>query len=129
MQDFDEFDGLSDEEFEQIDAVISAMAEQLEEDEEGTSFLNLDTQKLIMASFKKLKENVFHGNSDVQVSYELHQPFQSMGYISIIGKVISIYNPKVFAAISSLASNVEVYPKTNGTIQINLTYHGLTKPI
>lgn len=127
MQDFDELDDLSQAELEYLDAVIMAMAEQMEEYDERTSFLNLDTQKLILASFMKLKEEVSGDN--VKISRVFHKPYQSMGYISITGKNIVIKNPKTFAAILKLASSTEVYPKTDGSIQINLTYHGLTKPI
>ena len=127
MQDFEEMAELSQEEFEHLDAIISAFGEQIEADEERTSFLNLDTKKLMTASLLAIKKAI-EGDS-VKVQYHLHEPYTSMGYISIIGKDVRIIDPKMFSAISQLASNIEVFPKTDGSVQANLTFHGLTEHI
>lgn len=127
MQDFDEMADLSQEEFEHLDAIMSAFGEQIEADEERTSFLNLDTKRLMTASFLAIKKAI-EGKS-VKMQYYLHEPYTSMGYISITGKDVYVADPKMFSAISQLASNMEVFPKTDGSIQINLTFHGLTEHI
>lgn len=127
MQDFDEMDELSQEEFDKIDAIIFGLAEEAEKNDEQTSFLNIGAQKLMMASFRKLKE-IVSGNN-VKISRVFHEPYKSMGYISIVGNDIAVKDSAMFAAVLKLASNIEIYPKTDGTVQINLTYHGLTMPI
>lgn len=127
MQDFDEMDELSQEEFDKIDAIIFGLAEEAEKNDEQTSFLNIGAQKLMMASFRKLKEIVYGNN--VKISRVFHEPYKSMGYISIVGNDIVVKDSAIFAAVLKLASNIEIYPKTDGTVQINLTYHGLTMPI
>lgn len=127
MQDFDEMDELSQEEFDKIDAIIFGLAEEAEKNDEQTSFLNIGAQKLMMASYNKLKDIV--SGSNVQVRRVFHEPYNSMGYISIVGNDIVVKDSAIFAAVLKLASNIEIYPKTDGTVQINLTYHGLTMPI
>ena len=127
MQDFDEMADLSQEELEYLDAIVSAFGEQIEADEERTSFLNLDTKRLMTASFLALKKAI-EGDS-VKVQYHPHEPYTSMGFISITGKNVHVTDPKMFSAISQLASNMEAFPKTDGSIQINLTFHGLTEHI
>ncbi len=127
MSDFDEFEILSSEDLEEFDSFISELVNEIEEEDEQTSVIDFSMYKTMQVSLAKIK-SMFKGTG-ASVSYKLHEPYRSVGYISIVGKNLSIENPKVFAAISGLASNVEIYPKTNGTVQINLTYHGLTKPI
>ena len=64
-----------------------------------------------------------------KVTYTLHEPYNSVGYITVEGKQIDVKNPKSFIAIVKAASNFEAYPTTSGKIVMNLTYHGLTQAI
>lgn len=127
MRYFDELDMLTSEEEKELDEMILALAEDAERDEERMSLLNLDAKRLMTASFLALKNAV--AGDTVKVTYHLHEPYISMGFISVTGKNVLIKDSKMFSAISQLASNLEVFPKTDGTIQINLTFHGLTEHI
>lgn len=64
---------------------------------------------------------------NVKVKYELFEPSKNMGYISVTGRKIDYQNSKVFKTVTALATNFEAYPKTNGTVQINFTFHKLRK--
>lgn len=64
---------------------------------------------------------------NVQVKYELFEPSKNMGYISVTGRKIDYQNSKVFKTVTALATNFEAYPKTNGTVQLNFTFHKLRK--
>lgn len=64
---------------------------------------------------------------NVKVKYELFEPSKNMGYISVTGRKIDYQNSKVFKTVTSLATNFEAYPKTNGTVQLNFTFHKLRK--
>lgn len=61
--------------------------------------------------------------SGAKIDYYLQKPFKSMAYISIVGRDIVIKNPAVFAELSKFASNIEMYPRTDGNTQINFTYN------
>ena len=64
---------------------------------------------------------------NVKVKYELFEPSKNMGYISLTGRKIDYQNSKVFKTVTALATNFEAYPKTNGTVQLNFTFHKLRK--
>lgn len=127
MSDFNEFEGFEDlgEDEDAINETLLSLAEDIEHDEDRASITNYNTLKIMQLSYKELSGMFV--NKGVSVNYTLHKPYTSMGYISIIShNEIKIDNPKVFAAVLKLSSNVEAYKRTDGLIQINLTYHGLT---
>ena len=64
--------------------------------------------------------------TNAKVTYALNEPYKSMGSVSIVGKELTFSNPKWFMIAVRLASNFNVYPKTNGTVQMDFTFHGLT---
>lgn len=64
---------------------------------------------------------------NVKVKYDLFEPSKNMGYISVTGRKIDYQNSKVFKTVTALATNFEAYPKTNGTVQLNFTFHKLRK--
>lgn len=64
---------------------------------------------------------------NVKIKYELFKPAKNMGYISVSGKKIDYYDSKLFRTVALLATNFEAYPKTNGTVQLNFTFHKLRK--
>ena len=61
-----------------------------------------------------------------KVTYVLNEPYKSMGCVSVIGKELTFSNPKWFMIAVKLSSNFNVYPKTDGTAQMDFTFHGLT---
>lgn len=80
----------------------------------------------IINAYKTLR-SVVKGISEM--FWELHEPFNSMGSISIIGKKLSIKDTKQFIKAVKLASNFNVYPRTDGTARMDFTFYGLTKTI
>ena len=66
--------------------------------------------------------------TDAKISYTLNKPFKGMGCITVTGKNLSFKSAN-FIIASELASNVDIFPKTNGTVQIDFTFHELTKII
>ena len=67
-------------------------------------------------------KTIMSGN-DVDITIGLHEPFNSMGFITIEGLGININNTSVFADIIRNADVAEIYSKTNGNVVIDLTYH------
>ena len=91
------------------------------------SILNPNRVKELAISYNILESIVVGDN--VKISYVLHKPFTSMGYIRITGNNISFPNIKAFLKAVSLASNFELLPKTTGEIEMNFTFHEITKSI
>lgn len=107
------------------DDLLSALAGAIELDESTTSIVN----PYRMTEFKnalRLVCEVFAGQKDVTVEYQLHEPYQSAGYIRIAGPKLSIMDTEKFYQAVSLASNLCVTPKTNGSVEFDLTFHELT---
>lgn len=109
-----------------LDDLIMAVAQKAKDDNGNTSIVVPTKLKLISESYKLLK--YMFGNR-VKVTYTLHKPYNSVGYITIEGKQIDIQKPSSFIAIVEAASNFEVFPTLYDKIVMNLTYHGLTQTI
>lgn len=60
---------------------------------------------------------------------EYNEPFTETGSFDIVGDQIVIENMETFINIGKLASNMEVYPRTDGKLRMSFTFHGLTTPI
>lgn len=103
---------------EEIAAMIAA-------DESAATIENGDKVKMLETVGKAAKK--FAKQQGLTIKKELHTPFQSVGAVSIEGKEIAIINPRAFVDATRVASNFEVYPKMDGTVHMDFTFHGLTK--
>ena len=118
----------NDEEVESvIDMLVAELAEAVQVEDNKTQVVNFDTMQRLMHTYKVLKH--LTKGTDAKVTYATHEPFKSVGSISIVGKRLTFKKPELFMKAVELSSNFEAYPKTDGTVQINFTFHGLTNPI
>lgn len=126
--DFDtEF--MTDEEVEMmIDSLITGLAAEKNKDESKISVINPHRIQQALYTYKVLKY-LMKSNKEAKVSYELHKPYQSMGSVSVFGKNLVFRKPEWFMKAVELANNFDVYPKTDGTVQMDFTFHGLTNTI
>lgn len=124
--DFDtEF--MTDEEVENmLDSIVTTVATVAAIDDGKTSVINPYKIRQVLYTYKVLKYLVKDTKS-AKVSYELHKPYKSTGSVSVIGRNLSFRKPEWFMQAVELANNFEVYPKIDGTVQMNFTFHGLTK--
>lgn len=119
----------SDEEVEEmIDSLVIAVGGAIMEEDSKTAVVNPYKVQQVAYAYKMLKY-LTKGMKGVSVSYVLHKPFKSMGSVSVVGKNLEFRKPDWFIRAVSLASNFDVYPKTDGTVKMDLTFHGLTKSI
>ena len=107
-----------------LEDVILAIAQKAADDDRKTSIVVPTKMRLISESYRLLR---YMFGKRAKVTYTLHEPYNSVGYITVEGKQIDVKNPKSFIAIVKAASNFEAYPTTSGKIVMNLTYHGLTQ--
>lgn len=54
-------------------------------------------------------------------------PYIGMGVIKVVGNGILFTDAPVFAYLSKLASNINIYTMTNGKTEIDFTFYGLKK--
>ena len=119
---------LTDEDLEQsMDDFIEAISQELEDEEWNTTVLDIQKSKQIQFAYSVLK--YLTRGSDAVVSYKLHEPFKTLGSVSVEGKSIEFYQPEWFARVAEFASNTEVYPLAKNRVRLTFTFHGLTKSI
>ena len=128
-QEFDfESEYASDSEIEEaMDSLVISVANDIAQDESRTSIINPYRMQQILYTYKVMKY-LMRGTS-AKVTYKLHEPYQSMGSVSVTGKDIEFKEVSWFLRAAELASNYEVYPKTDGTVCMTFTFHGITTPI
>ncbi len=113
--------------FDEMDSMILQLGKMINEDEAKTSMMNPHVLQKIQYVYKALK--LLLKDSGAKVTYKVNEPFKSMGVVSVTAKNIQVNDTARFINIARFASNYEAYPKTDGTIQINFAFHGLTFPI
>lgn len=107
--------------------ILARLAYEISEAESGASVVRLDKVEMIATVYDAVKASI--SGRGVKAVCELNTPYTSMGSVSIIGKEIKIVNTKLFTMAISLASNFEVYTKTNGKVQMDLTFHNITRKV
>lgn len=110
-----------------VNEAMTKITNVISEDEAGTSVTVPEKVKQIETAYKAMR--LITKGKNVDIIYELNAPYTSMGSVSVVGKEIVITNPALFAKVAAMASNFEVYPKTNGTVQMNFTFHNLTRKV
>ena len=122
-----EFDwnNLSDAEVERrMDEIVESLRPRIEEDDKKTALLN--EYRLRQIEFTYLVMRRLTRDTDAVVSYKLHEPFKTMGVVSVEGDSLEFDDPKWFSRAAEFASNVEIYPLVNGKVRLTFTFHGLT---
>ena len=118
----------TDEEVEaMLDTIVTTVGNEAVIEDNRTAVINPYKIQQVLYTYKVLK--YLTKGTDAKVSYELHSPFKSMGSVTITGKNLIFRKSEWFMKAVELSANFEVYPKTNGTVEMNFTFHGLTKPI
>lgn len=128
-QDFDfneEFENDADVE-NALDNLVTLVAHTAQVEDNRIQIVNPIKMQHLLYTLKILK--YLTKGSGAKVTYELHEPFKSMGSVTICGKDITFPKPEWFMKAVELAANFEVYPKTDGTVEMNFTFHGLTMPV
>lgn len=119
---------MSDGEIEEmLDNLITTIGDEAAADNSKTAIINPIRVKQILYTYKVMK--YLTKGTKATVKYALHQPFRSVGYVSVTGTNLVFKNAEWFVKAVELASNFEVFPKTNGTVEMNFTFHGITRTV
>ena len=110
-----------------LDTIVTTVGEEAVVEDNKTSIINPYKIQQVSYTYKVLK--YLTKGTDAKVSYELHKPFKSMGSVTVTGKNLMFRKTEWFMKAVELSANFEVYPKTDGNVEMNFTFHGLTKPI
>lgn len=116
-----------DEVWAMLDNVVVTVGEAIIADESKPAIIDPIKVQQMQFAYGVLK--YLTKNTDAKLSYALHEPFKSMGSISVEGKNLAFTNAEWFSRAAEFASNTEVYPLTNGKVRMTLTFHGLVRPV
>lgn len=118
----------SDEDIQRLlDGFVDGMQDMVAEEESKTTIIN--PLKLAHIKFAYSVMKYLTRGTDAEVTYKLHEPFKTMGSVSVEGKVLEFASSKWFSRVAEFASNVEVYPLAKNRVRLTFTFHGLTTPI
>lgn len=118
-------EGMTPEEIhEMMDSIVLSMAEQADEEDKGNAINNPKKIKMVLETYKALSK-IAKGKG-VKVGFRINEPYRSMASVSVVGKDIVFSDTETFYAAARLASNLDIYPKTDGTIKMDFTFHDIT---
>lgn len=110
------------------DTILLSLAQQIREYDSNPYVMNFHMIKQVLYTYKSLKHSI-RDLDGVNVTYKLFDPYTSMGSVSVVDENIIFEDLKYFAQSIELASNFEVYSRTDGTVKMDFTFHGLARPI
>lgn len=123
-----DLDNLSEDELDEVlNTLVRGISKRIKEEENKPRVIVPQRIKQMAHVYGLLKPIAEESNA--KISYAMYTPFNSMGYITITGTNVLANNPALFLHAARLASNFEVVSKLNGTVDVNFTFHGLTKPV
>jgi hypothetical protein len=105
------------------DDLILWIAKQLEQYGDTHIILDQDNVDKMDFAFNVLKWLV--KGDGLTVSKEINDDLYTSGAIYMSGRNIIIGNPGLFAKVVRLTSGFEVYPKLDGSINMNFTFNDL----
>lgn len=109
---------------EEVDAIIRSVLKEAASKESGTFIANPTNVKALLRTYQIMKR--LTKGTGAKVSYELNEPFLSMGSVSVTGKALEFSDSEQFMEAVRLVANFNVYPKTDGTVAMDFTFNGLT---
>lgn len=107
----------------ELDELIDSIGEWILEDEMKPGLLNplrVQQMRFSHSVMKKLSQD-----SQMRVTYTMHDPFTSMGSITVEGDYLEFDDCKWLGRAMEFASNVEVYPLAEGGVRLVLTFYHL----
>lgn len=118
--DEDERDG-------RTDAVLLALGEMIEAVESRTAIINPRRMAQMERCYDLIQTRLL--SPGAELSYRVHEPYKSMGCITLEADNFTVRQTKAFQQACRLANNVELYPLVNGKLRIAFSFDGLTIPI
>ena len=111
----------------EMEAILDCIGQWIVEDEQQPGIINPARYQQLQLAHNILVK--LTAATDMQIAYGIHEPYRSMGSISVEGDQLEFANCRWLGRAIGFASNVEVYPLTTGKIRMVLTFHGLVKKL
>ena len=90
--------------------------------------IDFDRYKTMMQTAAELKDILCENHEEGQLDIDICEMF-NMGSITAQLSDLTVCNIPQFTEMISKADNFEIYPRTDGTIQLNITFQSMLKAI
>lgn len=90
--------------------------------------LNLERYKTMMEVAAKLTAILRENNPEGEITIDVNEKF-NLGSISVELDSLTVTSPVIFAELICKSDNFEVYPLTNGNIQLDITFQRILKSV
>ena len=111
----------------EMEALLDCLGQWILEDEKQPGIISPVRYQQFRLSHDLLQKLIT--GSDMKIDYEIHEPFNSMGSITIEGDQLEFANCRWLSRAVGFADNLEVYPLATGKIRMVLTFHGMVRKI
>lgn len=107
-------------------SLLDDLAKRIDADESAPRIPNVVRIKQIKENYESVARLC---GIDANVKLNMHKPVGSMGYISVCGKQLTITDTGEFVDLCKSADNIDIFPRTDGVFEMDMTYHGLTNKV
>ena len=90
--------------------------------------IDFDRYKTMMQTAAELKDILAESQEEGQLDIDICDMF-NMGSITTELSDLTVCNIPQFTKMISKADNFEIYPKTDGTVQLNITFQSVLKAV
>ena len=90
--------------------------------EQKRPYIKNEAKIELVKKLYEITKHIFVG--DYKSSLTFNKPFKGMGIITLVGKKLECLAPDYLSLISRFASNINIYSKTDGTVQFDFCFHG-----
>ena len=95
---------------------------------ETVKIIDFDRYKIMMQTASELKDILVQNHEEGQLDIDICDMF-NMGSITTQLSDLTICNIPQFTRMLSKADNFEIYPRTDGNIQLNITFQSVLKTV
>lgn len=111
----------------EMEALLDCLGQWILEDEQQPGIISPVRYQQFRLSHDLLQKLII--GSDMKIGYEIHEPFNSMGSITIEGDQLEFANCRWLSRAVGFVDNLAVYPLSTGKIRMVLTFHGMVRKL
>ena len=104
--------------------IVEAIGEAIIAEEAEPQIVNVYRLMQMIRAYREIKAVAW---PSWKISYSLHSPYKSMGVISVEAAEFTFENIARLQRVFVHASNIEIYPLIDGSLKMNITFHGITR--
>ena len=108
------------------DGFLDFIAKLIEEDQHGV-YVPVESRIDLVNNVYEVVKTIFKQVDSTTLTF--NKPFKGMGVISVEGRTLECLAPDYFVKVSKLASNINIYPKVDGTVHMDFCFYGVEKKV